>query len=174
MKILSRTLAPVLGIVLLAAATDAAALRKNVFISAMTPSQETADPTVGSGNASPSCLATFELVARGTILNYVIRCYRITGVTAAHIHAPASADSDASPMVDLFSDSGTGPINGELTRGSIVRGTDLSDADFAELIQLMRTDMAYVNVHTVVNPGGEVRGQVTGLALPAEYVVDIF
>jgi hypothetical protein len=33
-------------------------------------------------------------------------------------------------------------------------------ANFEELIAKMRSGNTYANVHTIVNPGGEVRGQI--------------
>src|SRR5262245_39610117 len=97
-----------LMLALVAGAAQAAP--RNVFVSAMTPSQELANPSIGT--VPPSCLATFELFgAGGNMLRYRIRCYHITGVTAAHIHAPASADSNASPVVTLFTHAGTGNVN---------------------------------------------------------------
>ena len=36
----------------------------------------------------------------------------------------------------------------------------LSAGDLADMLRAMRVGAAYVNVHTAVSPGGEIRGQV--------------
>ncbi len=34
------------------------------------------------------------------------------------------------------------------------------DAEFAQLIKLLRSGLAYANVHSTMSPGGEIRGQI--------------
>ncbi|HEU4324221.1 MAG TPA: S8 family serine peptidase [Roseiflexaceae bacterium] len=64
--------------------------------------------------------------------------------TAAHFHR----DTDSSVVANLTS-TGAGTYAGSVT---------LSDADAA----LLLGDDLYVNFHTAANPGGEVRGNITG------------
>lgn len=144
----------------------------NAFIASMTPSQETHTPVVGA--TSPSCLATFELLSAGNRLRYKIDCYNISGVTAAHLHGFANADSNAGVLLGLFSGPATGAIDGRLVRGVIDRGVQLSEANYDALIAGMAADMVYVNVHTSVNPQGEVRGQVAGINVRRRAVIDVF
>jgi hypothetical protein len=44
--------------------------------------------------------------------------------------------------------------------GTGVPAQGISPGDFAEFVRALRNGTAYVNVHTVVSPGGEIRGQV--------------
>jgi hypothetical protein len=55
-------------------------------------------------------------------------------------------------------------ITGTLTQADVIalpdQGIDSGAAGFAELIQAIRARATYVNVHTVKNPGGEIRGRL--------------
>jgi hypothetical protein len=134
----------------------------NTFIASMTPSQEAAAPTVSS---NPSCIATFTHEPAGGKINYKIRCTSITGVTGAHIHT-GNADTASGPIaVGVFGGPTTGAVEGILTTGTILR-TSLGDSAFNTLLANMRSDGVYVNVHTTVNGGGEVRGQIVALPVP--------
>src|SRR5882762_5605633 len=64
--------------------------------------------------------------------------------TAAHIHR---ADTNIAVGLTLASDNATGVLLNNIT---------LSLADYAELL----AGTLYFNVHTVANPGGEIRGQI--------------
>ena len=64
--------------------------------------------------------------------------------TAAHIHR---ANTTIAVGLQLASDNATGVLLNNLT---------LSAADYAELL----AGTLYFNVHTVANPGGEIRGQI--------------
>src|SRR6266851_3835887 len=64
--------------------------------------------------------------------------------TAAHIHR---ANTTIAVGLTLASDNATGVLLNNIT---------LSPADYAELL----AGTLYFNVHTVANPGGEIRGQI--------------
>jgi len=70
-------------------------------------------------------------------------------VTAGHFHGPAPAGANAGVVVP-FTGSMASPIEGTAT---------LTDAQMADLV----AGKWYANLHTAANPGGEIRGQVTGL-----------
>ena len=72
---------------------------------------------------------------------------------AAHIHGPASDAGTAVPLVDLkdFAVGGFG------SSGSIVGTVTLDNVQLSAIVD----GLAYVNLHTSSNPGGEIRGQIT-------------
>jgi CHRD domain len=73
--------------------------------------------------------------------------------TAAHIHGPAEAGKNAGVIVPLSQKDVpfTSPFTGSAT---------LPDDKAAALEAALSGGMAYVNIHTAANPGGEVRGQL--------------
>lgn len=70
--------------------------------------------------------------------------------TAAHVHGPADADSNA-PVVLMLAPRNMYPIVSPL-QGSAT----LTDAQAADLM----AGKWYVNIHTADNPNGEIRGQL--------------
>jgi hypothetical protein len=72
--------------------------------------------------------------------------------TAAHVHGPAEPGKNAGVVVwisdkDTKAHPFTSPFQGS---------ADLTDAQASDLM----AGLYYVNVHTVANPGGELRGQL--------------
>ena len=101
-------------------------------------------------------------------LEFRLRASKIEDVTAAHIHCgPEGVNGPVA--VFLYS----GPVvtpHGVLSEGTLTAANLIALPDspacpggiatFDELVAKMRSGGAYVNVHTVTNPGGEIRGQV--------------
>ncbi len=99
------------------------------------------------GTATTTSLA-YTLTASGTG----------TGITMAHIHSGA-AGTNGPIVADLIAPgSGVGSINqsGVITVASL-KGP--MAGDMAAFMAALRAGTLYVNVHTVGNPGGELRGQ---------------
>ena len=136
------------------------------YTAAATGSQEVTDP-VGGVETAATCFATFR-VSNG--LKYKLKCWNITGVTQAHIHA-GSAQENGNPVVFLFPiGDPTGDVNGLIRRdGDKSKGTvrdedlinSLEGMTIADLAALLAADGAYLNVHTDANMPGEVRGQIS-------------
>jgi hypothetical protein len=68
--------------------------------------------------------------------------------------------------LDLYSMSGptTGPINGLLTAGTLTSSQltgPLAGKTIDNLVSMIRSGDAYVNVHTTQNQNGEIRGQIS-------------
>jgi len=83
------------------------------------------------------------------VLTWTVTYSGLSGpVTAAHFHGPAAAGANAGVAVGFSGDLGS-PISGKAT-----------------LTPAQAEDMAagkwYVNLHIAKNPGGEIRGQITG------------
>jgi len=115
----------------------------------------------GAGHTSAgSGVATF--VDNGTVITWTMTLTNMTNVTASHIHGPAPAGTAAPVMINLFLPNQpppTGTLNGVVATGSITNANN-SGVSLDSLRVLFNNGNAYVNVHTTVNPGGEIRDQV--------------
>lgn len=89
----------------------------------------------------------------------------MTDITAAHIHLGEPGENG--PVVAFLFDPAA-PItvnaltiisSGEITAGDVNTAQGF-DGTFASLMEEIRAGRAYVNVHTVANPDGEIRGQI--------------
>jgi CHRD domain-containing protein len=94
-------------------------------------------------------------------------------VTQSHIHF-AERGVPGSIFVFLCSNLGNGPagtqacpadggtITGTVTAANVlsVPGQNITAGEFAELLRILRSGDAYVNVHTTRFPAGEIRGQL--------------
>ena len=79
---------------------------------------------------------------------------------AMHIHGPADFFSNAGVKYPLDGLSGFDPSasSGGLNDSVTIAGADVSD---------LLAGFFYINVHTAANPGGEIRGNLTVIPLPA-------
>lgn len=116
----------------------------------------------------------FHLSKDGTELSYKLIVANIENVLQAHIHC-GSAEV-AGPVVAFLYPSGPPPVlipgrtdgilaEGTITAGDVIPRPDSPAcpggvADFDDLLAKLRSGDAYVNVHTVQFPGGEIRGQI--------------
>ena len=93
-------------------------------------------------------------------LNFRVNVSNIQDVFAAHLHCGASGENG--PVVAFLYDGPTVSPNGILAQGAISEGDLLTVCvdDFNDLSGLLLTNQTYVNVHTLGNPAGEIRGQV--------------
>jgi hypothetical protein len=104
------------------------------------------DQEVPSVSTDATGLAHFYLANNNTELRYMVVFDSLSGdVTGAHLHE-ASAGSNGSVVVDL-----TGSVDGNIMTGS-VDPSSFMDA-------LMNGDI-YLNIHTMANASGEIRGQL--------------
>ena len=94
--------------------------------------------------------------------------------TGAHIHAPADATQSAGVVITLCGNPGPGAtgscadgfdaatgtlqIQGQITSSLLAQ----LGLPAATLDGWLEDGMAYVNVHTALNPAGEARGQIIG------------
>jgi hypothetical protein len=107
--------------------------------------------------------AIFELNCSGTQLRFALIIRNISRATQGHIHL-ARTGRNGPVAVFLF-----GPNKfGISVRRGVVRGTltnhdligPLQGKTLRDLITEFEDGNAYVNVHTSLNPDGEIRGQV--------------
>lgn len=112
-------------------------------------------------------VAHFQLKHDATSLSYKLNVANITNVTMAHIHLAAAGVNG--PVVAWLYPSGPpaqlipGRFNGTLAQGSISAANllgPLAGQPLEALIDVLQSGNAYVNVHTLQFPGGEIRGQI--------------
>jgi CHRD domain len=107
--------------------------------------------------------ATFEVGA--TSVSFEIEAEDLNQAFAAHIHGPATTETNAGILVTLFSQAqpGLDIADGTLSAGTFPSSTFSINPNVTldSVLVLMRNGMAYVNVHTVANPGGHIRGQIS-------------
>ena len=142
----------VLGAVLLGFALPASA--GDNFAAPMSGDEE-----VPSVDTRATGVATFKLREEGLV--FKVNVANIDDVLFAHIHCGAVGVNG--PIgVTLFT-GGPVTVNGALASGVITApdpGNACGWADLDAVVAALESGDTYVNVHTSVNPGGEIRGQV--------------
>ena len=116
-----------------------------------------ASQVVGGGSTSLGTgSATMTLDDVTNLFNWDISWSGLSGpATAMHFHGPAAAGVNAGVQVNI------GAISG-LTSPSI-GSTTISGAQATDLL----AGLWYINIHTATYPGGEIRGQVGVVPIPA-------
>jgi hypothetical protein len=139
------------GIVGLPATANAAPARTNLFVAHLVGDQET-PPNASAAQGQ----VNMHLNADGTI-SYRLIVANITNVTMAHIHvAPRGVPGPIKQW--LYPVSGPPPqLRPGRTDGTLAEGRFLPTP---ELLAAIENGDAYVNVHTLQHPGGEIRGQL--------------
>lgn len=100
----------------------------------------------------------------GGTLEYTVTARNIENLTQAHIHgqAPRGETAEVRAFLIRFADNVTGPADQAVSSSPgepiVVEGT----VDDETLVAAIREspELYYVNVHTVGNPPGEIRGQL--------------
>ena len=151
---------------------SAPAFAEDVFVK-LRPREEV--PSISSA-ATGSFSARIDTAA-GTIA-YQLTFSGLQGdVRQAHIHfgqrsvnggisvflCQTSFNPDSTGLAPTCPQSGT--VNGVLSADNVIgpAGQGISASEFAELLRAIRSGVAYVNVHSSLFPGGEIRGQLNEL-----------
>lgn len=105
---------------------------------------------------------TIDLAAK--TITYKVDVYNFpSGLTAAHIHISPKGISGPVilPLVTTPNISNEFTLSGTLTAANFgTSAANLGVRSFDDAIQSMVGGQSYVNVHSVVYPGGEIRGQL--------------
>lgn len=118
-------------------------------------------PPVAATGAGGNATVTLDLGAqRGT---YVVNAFNFpSGVTVSHIHAGGPGVSG--PVVINFAPptpaSNDFAFSGTFGPSDVIARQPQGVNSWEDLVQAIMTGHAYVNVHSQVNPGGEIRGQL--------------
>lgn len=110
-------------------------------------------PVTNTANGSGDALFS----RRRDLLDFTINVSGLSShATAAHLHGPA-----ASGLGDiLFSFLIAPATTGGRLAGGVLSASALPGVSFDSLLRMMRNGTAYVDVHTEMNPAGEIIGQI--------------
>lgn len=116
-----------------------------------------AQANAGAGTGSPGTgFATMTLDTDTNLFSWDISWSDLVGnETVMHFHGPATPDQNAGVQVNF------GAISG--TTSPSIGSTTISDAQETDLL----AGLWYINIHTDQFPGGEIRGQVNVVPIPA-------
>lgn len=114
-------------------------------------------PTAATGTAA------FTLNPEGTQIAFFLDVAGLSGgATAAHIHLGAPGENGGVlftlAAADFTGGAGSGGLDGALTEADFTPQGDVTT--FAQAVAALYAGRTYVNVHTALNPEGEIRGQV--------------
>jgi hypothetical protein len=134
------------------------------FVAALSGDQEVTAPP---GGVDTDTTGHIRLNFDGglTKARYVLRVFDGLAITQAHLHC-ARAGENGSVVAFLFGPEPGGiDVDGLLERGTltnddIIPGCDPIINNIASLLAAVLEGRIYVNVHSEVNPAGEVRGQI--------------
>ncbi len=107
--------------------------------------------------------AEFEPTTNGTSISYTVNVTDINAVKAAHIHIGEVGQNGPIVVTLLEPETPTGQLSGLLSKGNITSDSlegPMAGKQLSDLIDVMKSEGAYVNVHTQQNPDGEIRGQI--------------
>ncbi len=110
-----------------------------------------------SGTGSPATgLATATYDNISGLFSWNVSWTPLLGnITVMHFHGPASPGNNAGVQVDIGAISGLASPSAGSTTISAAQGNDLL------------AGLWYVNIHSTLFPGGEIRGQMQVIPLPA-------
>lgn len=156
----------------------AAALGLTITVASADEGVEQFSASLVGFNETPPILSnghgSFHANLSGTSLIYTETFSGLTSsVTQSHIHFAQRGVAGA-VFVFLCTNLGNGPagtpacpagggtVTGTITAAEIlaVPSQNITPGDFAELVRILLSGDAYVNVHTTKFPAGEIRGQV--------------
>lgn len=121
---------------------------------------ESENPTLERTGASGFATLSVD----GETIDYTVTARNIQNLTQAHIHGPAGRGETAGVLAFLvrFADGVGGPASDAESSGPgdpIVEEGTVQNSQLATAIS-EEPGQYYVNVHTVRNPAGEIRGQI--------------
>lgn len=106
----------------------------------------------------------FNVTSDGKSVTYKANVMNTDKVTQGHIHS-GKQGVNGPPVVWLYNSSkASGPMSGMLSQANITSSNlvgPLEGKQISDLFKLINDGQAYVNVHTEMNPKGEIRGQIS-------------
>ena len=144
----------------LVAATSGQAQAQTVRLTAV---MSGANVTLGVLTGATGTAEVFVNLATQTV-SYEIEIFNLpSGTTAGHFHVggPGLAGPivvDLAPQVNVSNDF---TLKGTASASALRARADQGIRSWEDFIQSLIGGQVYVNIHSAVNPGGEVRGQLT-------------
>ncbi len=104
----------------------------------------------------------------GTSMSYTLSVSNVANITMAHIHVSTAPGQSGEVAAWLYPSKAppilkAGAFNGVLAQGTITAANlqgPLAHGSVKDLVDKIMKGLAYVNVHTEQNPGGEIRGTI--------------
>jgi hypothetical protein len=135
-----------------------------VFLVSLTAGQEIPAP---QGNPTATGTAQVSVSEDGSTITAVINT-TVTGftsdVTAGHIHIITNPNGTGPVVFPLFNRTTDGAWTGHVTRTFTAADFPVGGfpgiPTFADAVAQIRAGNGYVNFHTVLNPAGEIRGDL--------------
>jgi hypothetical protein len=121
-------------------------------------------------DTSGSGVANLQVSEAGDSLSFKLNVANLADITQAHIHCGAVGVNG--PVVAFLFGLVPAGVNedGRLAQGTITDANVIARpdselcpggvSDLQDVLEKIESGDAYVNVHTLVNPGGEARGQI--------------
>ena len=107
--------------------------------------------------------ASFTVDATSTRIQFVLSVTNLTDVIAARVRVGKPGGNGSGVLILYPGPTRSGAFTGNLSGGSFSASTligILAGKTIADFVALITSGQAYVNVGTVKNPGGEIRGQI--------------
>lgn len=118
-------------------------------------------------NTTNSGKASFKVKLNENEIDYKLTTIVTENITAAHLHCGAKGQNGP-VIVGLYDNPAGSAVTGELVSGTLdkddilqMKNCDPGISTLSHLVQAMREEKIYVNVHTTENPNGLIRGQLT-------------
>jgi hypothetical protein len=120
-------------------------------------------------DTSATGTVSFTVDATGTRVHFVLEVSNITDAVAARLHVGRAGANGQGLLILFPGPTKAGTFTGVLAEGNFNASAligSLAGKTIADLITLLESGRAYVNVGTVKNPKGEIRGQIGGTSTP--------
>ena len=156
----TRLMTAVVLVVGLLGSAAAASAQTYTLTANLTGGNETPAPGLNTG-AFGSATVVVDMTAR--TVSYNVQVYNLpSGVTASHIHVgavgtPGPVVVNFAPPTATSNDFG---FSGTVKDTEFVLRPDQGIRSADDMFQAILGGNSYVNVHSTVNPGGEIRGQL--------------
>ncbi|WP_169976868.1 CHRD domain-containing protein [Tautonia rosea] len=134
------------------------------FTTTLDTLQEVPTPNIPSG-FDPKGSGILKLDTTSLLLSWDIEYEGLTGpivAPGAHLHGPAGPGVTAGVQVWLAGGPSGVPLP-QPASGQLIGSTTITSAQADQLI----AGLWYVNIHTALNPAGEIRGQVLAIPEPS-------